>query len=151
MIRALVLLHLLGMALALGGLVCQLVLLERYKRAAAAGDRVGSEHMARTVIALVQTPGVWLAIASGILLLWRGSWAPLPQGWFHFKLLFTFWVALATRLLRRNGGEMHKLRDQCGDEDSSRLRSLKDNHAMIGYVTLLVFVFILIFSLWKPF
>jgi uncharacterized membrane protein len=149
--RVLVLLHLLGLALTLGGLVCQLVLLERYKRAAAAQDRIGSEHMAGAVIALVQAPGVWLAIASGILLLWRAAWAPLPQGWFHFKLLFVFWVALATRLLGRNAGEMHKLREQCGADDSSRLRSLKDNHAMIGYVTLLVFVFILTFSLWRPF
>ena len=151
MTRVLVLLHLLGIALALGGLVCQLVLLERYKGAGAADDRVGSEHMARAVIALVQTPGVWLAVGSGILLLWRAAWAPLPQGWFHFKLLFTFWVALATRLLARNAGEMHKLREQSGAEDSSRLRSLKDNHAMIGYVTVLVFVFILAFSVWKPF
>jgi len=43
------------------------------------------------------------------------------------------------------------LREQDGREESPRLTSLKANHTMIGSVTLLSFLFVIIFSLWKPF
>ena len=148
--RLLSLVHLLGFALALGGLVGHLVVLERYKRAAGARERIGSETMGRALVRWVQGPGVALAIASGIGLAWLAGWEPLEHGYLHFKLLFVFWVALATRLMGRNASNFAVLRAECGDDDSDRLRALKDNHAMIGYVTVLSFVFILVFSLWKP-
>lgn len=149
-LRLLVLAHLVGFALAFGGLVGHLIILERYKRSADARERVGSETTARALVGCVQWPGVALAVASGLGLTWRADWEPLEHGYLHFKLLFVFWVVLATRLMGRNAANFAVLRGQCGDADSDRLRALKDNHAMIGYVTVLSFVFILVFSIWKP-
>lgn len=148
--RLLLLAHLVGFALALGGLVGNLLVVERCKRAADARERVGSETTARALLGWVQWPGVALALASGLGLAWRADWEPLEHGYLHFKLLFVFWVVLATRLMGRNVANFAILRGQCGDADSDRLCALKDNHAMIGYVTVLSFVFILVFSIWKP-
>src|SRR5881296_1094596 len=60
----LLLLHLVGLALGMGALVCQLVLLERHKSARDPAARIGSEEMARAVITFVLAPGVYLALAS---------------------------------------------------------------------------------------
>jgi uncharacterized membrane protein len=147
----LLLLHLVGLALGMGALVCQLVLLERHKSARDPAARIGSEEMARAVITFVLAPGVYLALASGVGLAALQRWEPFTQGWFHFKLLFVFWIVLATRLLGRNAAQIQSLREQCGHAESERLRSLKGNHARIGYVTVLGFVFVIGFSLWKPF
>ncbi len=143
--------HLLGMSLALGGLLCQLVLLAKFQNSKEIAERAGSERMASTVISLVQAPGVYAALITGIGLLWMAGWTPLSQGWMQFKLLFFFWIFLATRLMVRNAKNILTLRGQCGEADSDRLRSLKDNHRMIGYVTVLTFLFVISFSLWKPF
>ena len=150
MFRFFLLLHLVGLALGLGGLLCQLILLAKFRRANDITERAGSERMAGSVISLVQAPGVYLLLVSGAGLSWLARWAPLHQGWLHFKLLFFFWIFLATRLMVRNAKNIHILRQQCGEEDSQRLLSLKDNHSVIGYVTMLSFLFVLIFSLWKP-
>jgi hypothetical protein len=149
-LRLFLLCHELGLALSFGALICQLVLLGRFKAAPATAERVGSERSAAAIITRVQTPGVWLAVSSGVALAWVEEWAPLGQGWFHFKLLFVFWVVLATRLMMRNAAAFLSLRAECGETDSDRLRALKDNHAMIGYVTALSFLFVAIFSIWKP-
>ena len=146
----LLLVHLVGIALGLGALVCQLLVLGRFKTAAAAVERIGSEHAAAAIIGRVQIPGVVLAAASGLALAWLDRWSPFSEGWFHFKLLFALWVVLATRLMRRNAAAFLALRAECGENDSARLRALKDNHAMIGYVTALSFLFAAVFSLWKP-
>jgi hypothetical protein len=138
------------MGLGFGALLCQLVVLGRSKTLEAATARIGYEQAAASIITRVQAPGVWLAVASGAGLAWVERWAPFSQGWFHFKLLFVFWVVLATRLMGRNAAGMLSLRAECGDEDSVRLGALKDNHAMIGYVTALSFLFVTIFSIWKP-
>jgi uncharacterized membrane protein len=147
----LLMLHLIGLSLALGGVVCQIALLARHQNSGDIVDRTGSERMAGTVITLILTPGVYLALVTGIGLLWKADWEPLSEGWLQFKLLFFFWIFLATRLMRRNARNIHALREQCGGADSDRLRSLKDNHQMIGYVTVLSFLFVIAFSLWKPF
>ena len=138
------------MALGLGALVCQILVLGRFKHAPAAAERLGSEHAAAVIVGRVQTPGVWFAVATGVGLAWLGEWEVFSQGWFHFKLLFVFWVVLATRLMRRNVTGLIALRAECGESDSARLRALKDNHAMIGYVTALSFLFVAVFSIWKP-
>src|SRR6266536_1827497 len=145
MFRFLLLLHHVGLALGLGGLLCQLILLARFRRASDITDRAGSERMAGSVISLIQAPGVYLLLASGAGLSWLTGWAPLHQGWLHFNLLFFSWIFLATRLMARNAKNIHTLRQQCGAEDSQRLRSLKDNHSVIGYVTVLSFLLVLIF------
>jgi len=147
----LLMLHLVGVSLALGGLVCQLALLARYQKSGDLVDRTGSERMASRVISLILTPGVYLALATGVGLLWKADWEPLSEGWLQFKLLFFFWIFLAMRLMTRNAKNIHTLREQCGGADSDRLRSLKHNHQRIGYVTVLSFLFVIAFSLWKPF
>jgi len=149
--RVLILAHLAGTSLALGALVSQLVLLERHKSASDALERAGSERMAATVIVWVQAPGVYLTLASGLALLWRLRWEPLAQGSFQFKLLFVVWTVLATHLMRRTTDQLRTLREQCGSDDSDRLRALKDNHGMIGIVTAVIFLFILALSIWRPF
>ena len=150
MIRLLILLHLVGLTLGMGGMLCQLVLLARYHDSPDAKERFGSERMAGTVIALIQTPGVYLSVLTGIGLLWAFHWGMLSHGWLQFKLLFVFWILLATRLMSRNAANIRLLRGQCDDQDDERLKSLKNNHQMIGYVTALTFLFVIIFSLWKP-
>jgi hypothetical protein len=149
-VRLLVTAHLIGLGLGLGALVCQLVVLGRFKAASSAPARIGSETAAQTIIGRVQEPGIWLAVASGLGLAWVEAWSPLAQGWFHFKMLFVFWLVMATRLMRRNAGNILLLRGQCGGDDSDRLRALKDNHGMIGLVTVLSFLFAIVFSVWKP-
>ena len=145
------LLHLVGLALSMGGLVCQLILLARYKDSPDSSERSGSEKAADTVISYIQAPGVYLAIASGLGMTWAQNWQPLSQGWLQFKLLFVFWIWLATRLMGRNASNFRILRQQSACEDPERLRALKDNHRMIGYVTICTFFFVIIFSLWRPF
>jgi uncharacterized membrane protein len=135
----------------MGGLVCQIWLLARYHNSTDAGERAGSEVMARSLISFLQAPGVYLSILTGFGLLWSFHWQMLSQGWLQFKLLFVFWLWLATRLMGRNASNLLTLRSQCGETDSERLRSLKGNHRMIGYVTILTFILVMIFSLWKPF
>jgi hypothetical protein len=148
--RLLVTLHLVGLGLGLGALVSQLVVLATFKTAPSASARIGSETAAQAIVGRVQEPGIWLALSSGLALAWIAAWTPFAQGWFHFKLLFVFWLVMATRLMRRNAANILLLRGQCGDDDSERLRSLKDNHGMIGLVTVLSFLFVIIFSVWKP-
>jgi uncharacterized membrane protein len=150
-IRFLILLHLIGLVLGMGGLVCQVWLLARYHDSTRAGERAGSESGARSIIFIVQTPGIYLSILSGLGLLWSFHWQMLSQGWLQFKLLFVFWLWLATLLMGRNADKFLTLRDQCGENDSERLRSLKGNHRMIGYVTIFTFIFVMLFSLYKPF
>lgn len=144
-------LHLAGLALGMGGLLAQLILLGKFQGSSDIHDRVASERMAASVISLVQKPGVYLSLITGLALVWMMDWAPIRLGWLQFKLLFVFWIVLATTLMSRNAKSIHALREQCGNEDSQRLHSLKDNHRMIGYVTVLTFFFVIIFSLWKPF
>jgi len=148
--RGLLLIHLIGLSLGLGGLFAQVLLLSRHKRDEEVRARLGSELSTATLISRVQKPGVYVSILSGVGLAWVDRWQPLDQGWFHFKLLFVFWILLASNLMARNAENILTLRAQCGEHDSERLVSLKDNHRMIGYVTLLSFVFVCIFSLWKP-
>ena len=143
--------HLLGWSIALGALLCQLVMLAKYQNSKEIMERAGSERMSSTIMTLIQTPGVCLTLISGLGLLWKADWAPLSQAWMQFKLLFFFWIFLALRLMARNAKNMHALRQQCCGEDSERLRSLKDNQRMIGYSSLLGFLFAIAFSLWKPF
>jgi hypothetical protein len=114
-------------------------------------EKIGSERMSDAVINLVQKPGLYLSIVSGIGLAWTSNWLPFYFGSFQFKLLFVFWIGLATTLMSRSVKKMHALRRECGEEDSERLTSLKDNHRMIGYVTIVVFIFVTVLSLWKPF
>ena len=151
MIPFLILLHLLGLAFGLGGMVCQLLLLGRFHHSPDPQERIGSERMAAAAIMAVQAPGVYLSILTGIALTWAFQWRMLSQGWLQFKLLFVFWILLATRLMARNAENIRLLREQCGDEDTERLKSLKLNHRMIGYVTVLTFLFVITLSLWKPF
>jgi uncharacterized membrane protein len=144
-------LHLVGLALGLGGLLCQLVLLARYRKSQDLRERVGAERCAGSVLTLIQKPGVYLSIVTGAGLVWLVDPDLLDQGWLQIKLLFVFWIALATHLMSRNVVQISTLRDQCGGQDSDRLDSLKANHSVIGSVTLLSFLFVIIFSLWKPF
>ena len=151
LIRFILMLHLVGLALGLGGLLCHLVLLAGYRMPEDLASRVGAERCAGSILTLIQKPGIYLAIATGAGLVWLADPDLLHQGWLQFKLLFVFWIALATRLMSRNVVNISTLREQSGGEDSSRLSSLKANHTMIGSVTLLSFLFVIIFSLWKPF
>jgi len=64
MFRFLLLLHLVGLALGLGGLLCQLILLAKFRRANDITERAGSERMAGSVISLIQAPGVYLLLVS---------------------------------------------------------------------------------------
>ena len=151
MIQVLLVLHLLGMAILLGGLLSHLILLARFQQSADSRKKIGSERMSDAVINLVQKPGLYLSIVSGIGLAWASNWIPFYFGSFHFKLLFVFWIGLATTLMSRSVKKMHALRTECGGSDSERLKSLKDNHQVIGYVTMVTFVFVIILSLWKAF
>lgn len=144
-------LHLIGLVLGLGGLSCQLVLLARYRKSQNLQERIGAERCAGSILTLIQKPGIYLSIVTGAGLVWLVDPDLLDQGWLQFKLLFVFWIALATHLMSRNVTNISTLRDQCGSQDSDRLNSLKANHGMIGFVTLLSFLFVIIFSLWKPF
>lgn len=135
----------------LGALLSHLILLAKFQRCSDSRAKIGSERMSDAVINLVQKPGLYLSIVSGIGLAWASNWLPFSFGSFHFKLLFVFWIALATTLMSRSVKNMHALRTECGEEDTARLKSLKDNHQVIGYVTMVTFVFVIILSLWKPF
>jgi uncharacterized membrane protein len=144
-------LHLIGLALGMGGLLCQLVLLARYRKSEDLRERVGAERCAGSILTLIQKPGIYLSIVTGAGLVWLVDPDLLDRGWLQFKLLFVFWIALASHLMSRNVIHISTLRDQCGSQDSDRLNSLKANHSVIGSVTLLSFLFVIIFSLWKPF
>ena len=143
--------HLLGMALVLGGLVSHLIMLAKFQASSDSRKKIGSERMSEAVINLVQKPGLYLSVLTGIGLAWTSNWLPFYFGSFQFKLLFVFWIGLATTLMSRSVQKMHALRRECGEEDSERLKSLKDNHQVIGYVTMVTLVFVIILSLWKPF
>jgi hypothetical protein len=149
MIRILLLLHLAGFALALGGMVAQLALIARHRRATGRLEPA-PEKAARIILSGVQMPGVYFAIATGVALTGLSGWDLLSRGWLQFKLLFVFWIWLATRLMTRNVTQMDVLRAQSELSDP-RLQSLADNHRMIGYVTAVVFVFVMTFSIWQPF
>ena len=144
-------LHLVGLALGLGGLLAHLLLLAGYRMPQDLVARAGAERCASSILTLVQRPGIYLAIATGAGLVWLADPDLLHQVWLQFKLLFVFWIALATRLMARNVVQISILREQSGGADSPRLTSLKANHTMIGSVTVLSFLFVIIFSLWKPF
>ena len=151
MSRVLLVFHLLGMALVLGGLLSHLILLAKFQQSSDPRKKIGSERKSDAVINLVQKPGLYLSIVSGIGLAWSSNWLPFYFGSFQFKLLFVFWLGLATTLMSRSVKKMHALRRECGESDSERLKSLKDNHQVIGYVTILSFLFVIILSFWEPF
>jgi hypothetical protein len=151
MVRFILMLHLVGLALGLGGLLAHLIVLAGYRIPRDLAARAAAERCAGSILTLVQKPGIYLAIATGAGLVWLADPDLLHQGWLQFKLLFVFWIALATRLMSRNVNQISTLREQDGGDDSPRLTSLKANHTMIGSVTLLSFLFVIIFSLWKPF
>jgi uncharacterized membrane protein len=148
MIETLLLLHLTGFGLALGGMTAQLVLLGRFEDN---DDGGASERMAGAIIRLVQVPGLYLALASGVALLATSGWELLERGWLQFKLLFVFWIWLASRLMARSTRQNEVLRRQGASGDAGRLAAVKGNHRMIGYVTGCVFIIVVVFSLWKPF
>ena len=135
----------------MGGLLCHLILLIGFRMPQDLPARIGAERCAAAILTLIQKPGIYLSIATGAGLVWLVDPDYLHQGWLQFKLLFVFWIGLATHLMSRNVVHISTLRDQSGGEDSNRLNSLKANHTLVGCVTLLSFLFVIIFSLWKPF
>ncbi len=151
MIGFLRLVHILGSVLVLGGLAGQLIELGCYRDAADPRIRLRSEQLASTIISWAQAPGVYLTIATGVILAWRLHWTVFSAVWFQFKLLIVFWIWLATGLMRRNTRNLLMLRDQSGGADAQRLIALKGNHRMISYVTLCGLIFVILFSIWKPF
>ena len=81
----------------MGGLLCQLVLLARYRKSEDLRERVGAERCAGSILTLIQKPGIYLSIVTGVVLVWLIDPDLLDQGWLQFKILFVFWIALATR------------------------------------------------------
>jgi hypothetical protein len=147
MIETLLLLHLTGFGLALGGMTAQLVLFGRFHK----DEGVVPERLAAAVIRIVQVPGFYLAVASGIALVAVSGWELLERGWLQFKLLFVVWIWLASRLMLRSTRQIEVLRRQCGSGQDGRIGAVKGNHLMTVCITGCVFVFILVFSIWKPF
>jgi hypothetical protein len=141
MIETLLLLHLTGFALALGGVTAQLVLLAGCRK----DDVAASARMAGAVIRLVQVPGFYLAVASGLGLVGLSGWELLERGWLQFKLLFVVWVWLASRLMLRNTRQIEVLRSQGESGDEGRIGAVRANHRMTIYITGCVFLFILVF------
>ena len=150
MIGLLKLLHIAGAVLASGGLLFQLIELGSYERAADLRMKLRSERLAAAIVSWAQTPGVYLAVVTGVALAWQLHWVPLSGAWLQFKLLIVFWIWLATGLMRRNTRNLLTLRGQSGDDDAPRLIALKGNHRMISYVTLCALVFVILYSIWKP-
>ena len=150
--RLLVLIHLLALSLGLGGLIYHLLVLSRHRRAGSPPEQAVpiEEELARYLLK-AQTFGVYGSLVTGAALSWWLDWEPLDQGWMHFKLLFVFWIVIATRLLQTNTRNLKSLRKQGSTREPKKLASLKDNHRMIGYVTVFAFLIVMAFSLWKPF
>ncbi len=153
MIHLLVLMHLLALSLGLGGLICHLLVLSRYGRSGPPPERAVpiAEELARYLLTGAQRFGVYGSLVTGTALAWWLDWEPLNQGWMHFKLLFVFWIVIATRLLQTNTRNLKSLREQGATREPKKLDSLKDNHRIIGYVTVFAFLIVMAFSLWKPF
>jgi uncharacterized membrane protein len=142
----LLLLHLIGLVVFIGGAFAQQQFMKRSaKTGLATAVRDEYERLSAAIVTKIEVPGLFAQVFTGVGIILLQPYL-LQQHWLHAKLTAVVLLLVLSHLEMFNARRLVRARAERGDAAADEIASRKKRHALLGAVVTVLVVAVLVLA-----